>query len=90
MFAVRTGLSCSCCRSLLRGAGNVAASINWNCTAPLAGLPEAVLDGIRSSGFKCPFEPVRLSNLRLIKPDGLVDMRPDAAPLAEQLASVEP
>ena len=72
-------------------AGNVAASINWNCAAPLESLPEAVLDGIRSSGFECPFEPLRVSNLRLLKPDGaLLDVSPDAAPLAEQLASVEP
>ena len=71
--------------------GNVAASINWNCTVPPSGLPEAVLDGIRSSGFECPFEPLRLSNLRLLKPGGApLDMSPDAAPLAEQLASVEP
>ena len=69
-------------------AGNVAASINWNCADPPAGLPEAVLDGIRSSGFKCPFEPLRLRNLRLLKPDGaLVDVSPNAAPLAEQLTS---
>ena len=72
-------------------AGTVAASINWNCAEPLARLPEAVLDGIRSSGFECPFKPLRLSNLRLLKPDGaLVDVSPDAAPLAKQLASAEP
>ena len=72
-------------------AWDVAASINWNCAAPPSGLPEAVLDGIRSSGFECPFEPLRVSNLRLLKPDGaLVDVSPDAAPLAEQLASVGP
>ena len=72
-------------------AGNVAASINWNCADPPAGLPEAVLDGIRSLGFECPFEPLRLSNLRLLKPRGaLLDVSPDAAPLAEQWASVEP
>ena len=42
-------------------------------------------------GFECPFEPLRLSNLRLLKPHGgLLDVSPDAAPLAEQLASVEP
>ena len=58
-------------------AGNVAASINWNCAAPPAGLPQAVLEGIKSSGFKCPLEPLR-------------DMSPEAAPLAEQLASMEP
>ena len=68
-------------------AGSVAASINWNCEAAPAGLPEAVLNGIRSSGFECPFEPLRVSNLRLLKPDGiLVDMSPGAASLAEQLA----
>ena len=66
--------------------GNVAASIKWNCAETPAGLPEAVLTEIRSSGFECPFEPMRVSNLRLIKPDGaLLDLSP--APLAEQLAS---
>ena len=68
--------------------GNVAASIKWNCEDPTAGLPEAVLSQIRSSGFECPFEPLRVSNLRLIKPDGtLLEVSPDAGPLAEQLAS---
>ena len=68
--------------------GNIAASIKWNCTDAPEDLPTAVLSGIRSSGFECPFEPLRVSNLRLLKPDGtLVDVRPDAAPLAEQLAS---
>ena len=72
-------------------AGDVAASINWNCAAPPAALPEAVLGGIRRSGLECPFEPLRVSNLRLLKPDGaLVDVGPDAAPLAEQLASHRP
>ena len=72
-------------------AGTVAASINWNCAAPPAALPEAVLGGIRRSGFECPFEPLRVSNLRLLKPDGtVVDVSPEAAPLAEQLASVGP
>ena len=68
--------------------GNIAASIRWNSTDPTTSLPEAVLGGIRSSGFECPFEPLRVSNLRLLKPDGtLVDVSPDAAPLSEQLAS---
>ena len=68
--------------------GNVAASINWNCADPPAGLPAAVLTGIRGSGFECPLEALRVGNLRLLKPDGtLVDVSPDAAPLAEQLAS---
>ena len=68
--------------------GNVAAFISWNCADPPAGLPEAVLSGIRGSGFECPFQPIRVSNLRLLKRDGaLVDVGPDAAPLAEQLAS---
>ena len=72
-------------------AGNVAASINWTCAAPLAGLPKAVLYGMRSSGFECPVKPLRLSNLRLLKPrGGLLDVSPGAAPLAEQLASVGP
>ena len=70
--------------------GNVAASINWNCADPVAGLPEAVLAGVRSFGFECPFEPIRVSNLRLLTPDGaLVNVGPDAAPLAEQLASIQ-
>ena len=68
--------------------GNVAASIRWNSADPTTGLTEAVLGGIGSSGFECPFEPLRVSNLRFLKPDGtLVDVSPDAAPLAEQLAS---
>ena len=68
--------------------GNVAASIRWNSTGPTTGLPEAVLAGIRSAGFECPFEPVRVRNLRLLKPDGaLVDVSPEAAPLAEQFSS---
>ena len=68
--------------------GDVAASIKWNSTDPTTSLPETVLGGIRSSGFECPFEPLRISNLRLLKPDGsLVDVSPDATPLAEQLAS---
>ena len=68
--------------------GNVAASIKWISTDPTTGLPEAVFGRIRSSGFECPFEPLRVSNLRLLKPDGaLVDVSPDAAPLAEQFAS---
>ena len=68
--------------------GNVAASINWNCAETPSGLPEALLYDIRSSGFECPFQPVRVSNLRLLKPDGtLLDVGPDAAPLAEQFVS---
>ena len=68
--------------------GNVAASINWNCADPPAGLPEAVLERIKSSGFECPFKPLRKRNLRLLKPHGgQVDVSLDAAPLAEQLAS---
>ena len=68
--------------------GKVAASIKWNSTDPTASLPEAVLAGITTSGFECPFEPLRVSNLRLLKPDGaLVDVSLDAAPLAEQLTS---
>ena len=68
--------------------GNVTASIKWNGADTPTCLPEAVLSEIRSSGFECPFEPVRVSNLRLIKLDGaLLDVGPDAAPLAEQLAS---
>ena len=67
--------------------GNVAASIKWGSADPSTGLPEAVLAGIKASGFECFFEPVRVSNLRFVKPDGaLVDFRPHAAPLAEQLA----
>ena len=66
----------------------VAASIQWNCAGTATGLPEAVLTEMRTSGFECPFEPVRVSNLRLLKPDGaLLDVSPDAAPLAEQFAS---
>ena len=69
-------------------AGNVAASINWKYADSPAGLPEAALTGVRSSGFECPFEPLRVSNLRLLKPDGaLVNVGADAAPVAEQLAS---
>ena len=68
--------------------GNIAASIIWNCADPTEGLPEAVLIGVDSSGFECPFRPFRVSNLRLLKPDGtLVDVSPDAAPLAEQFTS---
>ena len=68
--------------------GNVAASIKWNCADTPTGLPEAVLSEMISSGFECPFEPVRVCNLRLIKPDGtLLDVSPNAAPLVEQLAS---
>ena len=67
--------------------GKVAASIKWNSTDSTTGLPEAVLGGLRSLGFKCPFEPVRVSNLHLIKPDGAVlDVSPDAVSLAEQMA----
>ena len=68
--------------------GNIAASINWNCADPPAGLPEAVLNGIRGSGFECAVEHLGVGNLHLLKPDGtLVDASPDAAPLAEQMAS---
>ena len=68
--------------------GNVAASINWNCEDHPASLPEAVLSAIVSSGFACPFKPLRVSNLRLLKPNGtLVDVSLEAAPLAEQLAT---
>ena len=67
--------------------GNVAASIKWSSTDRTTGLPEAVLSGIGSSGFECPFEPLRVSNLRLIKPDGaVVDVSPHAPSLAEQMA----
>ena len=66
--------------------GNVAASIKWNSRDPTTGLPAAVLGGIKGSGLECS-EP-HVSNLRLLKPDGTpVDVRPDAPPLAEQLAS---
>ena len=68
--------------------GNVAASIQWNCADAPAGVLKAVLSEIRSSGFECPFEPLRVSNLRLVKPDGeLLDVGRDARPLPEQLAS---
>ena len=67
--------------------GNVAASFKWNSASTPQDLPEAVLREIRSSGFECPFEPLLVSNLRLIKPDGtLLDMSPDALSVAEQLA----
>ena len=67
---------------------NVAASFQWNCDDAATGLPEAVLTEMRISGFECPFEPVRVSNLRLLKPDGaLLDVSPEAGLLAEQLAS---
>ena len=68
--------------------GNVAAVLSWNCESPIADLPEAVLAAIRSSGFECPFEPLRVSNLRLLKKDGaLLEVGPDAPGLDEQLAS---
>ena len=73
--------------SFLTMGANVAASIKWKCADTPLGLPEAVLNEMRVSGFECPFEPVRVSNLRLLKPDGtLLDVSPDAAALAEQLA----
>ena len=68
--------------------GNVAASIQWNCADTPAGVLEAVLTEMRISGLECPFEPMRVSNLRLLKPDGtLLDVSPEAGPLAEHLAS---
>ena len=67
---------------------NVAASIQWNCADTVTRLPEAVLTEMRISRFECPFEPVRVSNLRFLKPDGtLLDVSPEAGPLAEQVAS---
>ena len=97
---VRSGPSHFSCRCLSEGldpdrtltfrtlGGNIAASIKWNCTGAPTGLPEAVLCEIRCLGFECPFEPMRVSNLRLIKPDGaLLDASPEAPPLGEQLAS---
>ena len=63
---------------------NVAASIKWSCADTPKSLPEAVLSEMRSARFECPFKPVRVSNLRLIKPDGaLLDVGPDTAPLAD-------
>ena len=68
-------------------AGNVAASIKWSSADPPSALPEAVLRELRSSGFECPFEPFRVSNLRLIKPAGtLLDISPEAPSMAEQVA----
>lgn len=67
-------------------AGNVAARLEWRCEDPLHELSQAVLDAIQSSGFTCPFEPMRLSNLRFVTRAGRVlDVGPEAASLSQQL-----
>ena len=86
--AESSGAAAELCVTIRTLGGNIAASIKWGSADPSTGLPEAVLSGIRAAGFECPFEPLQVSNLRLLKPDGtLVDVSPDAAPLVEQLTS---
>lgn len=71
------------CRTL---GGNVAAAFQWTWEDPIHKLPSAVLEAVKSSGFRCPFEPLRVSNLRLVKPDGeLLNICSDATSLASQM-----
>ena len=75
--------------------GNVAAALEWPDDAPVAGLAEAVVAAVTSSGFTGLKEPLAVWNLRLLKPDGtLLDLGSDESdsdvessplPLLEQL-----
>lgn len=69
-------------------AGNVAATLKWDFTAPTSKLPPAVLGAIRRGGFQCPCEPLGVQNLRVILPNGAqLDVGPRAASLADQMAA---
>lgn len=68
--------------------GNVAATTTWPSERPVEELPARVLEALRSSGFQAPFQPVRVSNLRLLLPNGKVlDVNPSAGSLWEQMVS---
>lgn len=85
LFATSTGATVQLTLRALSGA--VAASLSWDSEARPQLLPQAVLEALGSSGFSCPFQPLRESNLRLITREGQVlDLGPGARPLAEQLA----
>lgn len=72
------------CRTL---AGNIAAVLPWNTERPVQELPGAVVDAVRASGFECPIQPLRVSNLRLVSQSGvLLSTAPEAATLLEQVA----
>lgn len=66
-------------------AGTVAAVVSWSLTQPIQELPEAVLASMRSSGFQSPFEPLRVSNLRLVYGSRVLKLGLQADPLADQL-----
>lgn len=64
-------------------AGNVAAALTWTKDQPTKDLPEAVVTQMQVSGFHVQ---AHKEQLRLIAPAGAVlDVGPDAAPLAQQL-----
>lgn len=64
-------------------AGNVAAALRWTKGQPTKDLPEAIVTQMQVSGFHV--QPNK-EQLRLIAPAGAVlDVGPDAAPLAQQL-----
>lgn len=68
--------------------GSTAATLTWAGERPVEELPQAVLEAVQSSGFEVRFQPLRLSNLRLVLPQGAeVDISSSAASLLEQVAS---
>lgn len=67
--------------------GSVAGTLSWQSARPVAQLPKAALEALKSSGFQAPFEPLRLSNLRFLLASGkLLDTSSETS-LLHQMAS---
>lgn len=70
------------CRAI---SGNIAATLLWPQIAPNSALKEAIVTAVEAS-FDCPIKPLRVSNLRLVKPDAtMLRLGRRDPPLAEQL-----
>lgn len=85
-FVLQVSAACSelTCRTM---SGRVVATVTWPSDHPVQELPVAVLEAMRGSGFEATFQPLQVSNLRLVLPNGQVlDTSQGAAPLEEQLA----
>lgn len=67
-------------------AGNVACTLTWESERPAQELPRAVLEGMRSSGFKLPCEPFREGYLHIVLPNGKV-LETGQKSLREQLSA---
>ena len=66
-------------------AGRVAATLQWPDDTPVCHLAHTTIGVLRSSGFTGLKEPLSVSNLRLVKPDGTsLALGADAPSLSEQ------